>query len=268
MYGLLVYRVCVASFLQTSVPTSQLQISTFVVYCGTRNELNNVCACVCVSVCVRACMRACVRACVFVVYRNVCMYNDAQQNTRPSVTFLIGIESLLEVRAELREANITWFELGLALGLFQHSLKSIQNDDINHSLTETLAAWLQGRDGAAAPTWRAVVKALLSPAMNFYRLALQISNTHPSDCCHFSTLTGCEDPTLQYVDNTKLGKSFSGYSHCFNTGLLLDFCFVTKCMAVQSFISIAISCFSHLADCVKKCHLKATKFNLICFLYR
>ena len=119
--------------------------------------------------------------------------------------------SLLEVRAELREAAPAWFNLGLALGLFQHTLECIQNgDDIGHCLTETLAAWLQGRDGAAAPTWRAVVKALLSPAINFYRLALQISKAHRSSASTYSSsMTGSEVPALQDVDNAKLGKSLS-----------------------------------------------------------
>ena len=119
--------------------------------------------------------------------------------------------SLLEVRKELREAGPAWFNLGLALGLLQHTLESIQDrDDLGHCLTETLAAWLQGRDSAAAPTWRAVVKGLLSPAVNLCRLALQISKAHPSDCS--SSMTGSEDPALQDVDNTKLGKSLSGCS--------------------------------------------------------
>ena len=120
--------------------------------------------------------------------------------------------SLFEVRAELREATLAWFDFGLALGLFQHTLESIQNrDDMGHCLTETLAAWLQGRDGAAAPTWRAVAKALLSPAINFYRLALQISKAHQCSASS-SSMTGSEDPALQDVDNTKLGKSLSGCS--------------------------------------------------------
>ena len=130
----------------------------------------------------------------------------------------LGIKSLLEVRTELREANIVWFDLGLALGLLQHTLKSIQiKDDISHCLTETLAAWLQGRDGAAAPTWRAIVKALLRPDINIYRLALQISNAHQCRDSS-SSVTGSEDPTLHNVDNTKLGKTFSGYPHGYNMG--------------------------------------------------
>ena len=114
--------------------------------------------------------------------------------------------SLLEVKAELREAGPAWFDLGLALGLLQHTLESMQNqDDLGHCLTETLAAWLQGRDGAAAPTWRAVVKALLSPAMNFYRLARQISKAHQCDASSF-LMTASEDPALEDVDKATLGK--------------------------------------------------------------
>ena len=118
--------------------------------------------------------------------------------------------SLLEVRAELREATLLWFDIGLALGLLQHTLESIRaRDDLGYCLTETLAAWLQERDGAAAPTWRAVVKALLSPAVNFYRLALQISKAHQCSTSS-SSISDSEEPALQDVDNTKLGKSLSG----------------------------------------------------------
>ena len=56
------------------------------------------------------------------------------------------------------------------------------------------------------------MKALLSPAINFYRLALQISKAHQySDSS--SSVTGSEDAALQDADNAKLGKPLSGYSH-------------------------------------------------------
>ena len=113
------------------------------------------------------------------------------------------------MRTELREASLAWFNLGLAFGLLQHTLESIH--DIGHCLTETLAAWLQGRDGAAAPTWRAIVEALLSPTINFYRLALQISNSHQSSDSS-SLMAGNEDPALHDIDDDKLGKSFRRYS--------------------------------------------------------
>ena len=125
------------------------------------------------------------------------------------------------MQTELREANIVWFNLGLALGLLHHTLESIRNrDDISHCLTETLAAWLQGRDGAAAPTWRAIVKALLSPAINFYRLALQISSTHQGSDSSTS-IPDSDDTALQDVDNAKLGKPFNGYFHLYEMTLIL-----------------------------------------------
>ena len=85
-------------------------------------------------------------------------------------------------------------------------------------LTETLAAWLQGRDGAAAPTWRAVVKALLSPTINFQRLAQQISTEHQCNDSESSSVTGSEDSALEDVDNTTLGKPLSGYFQCHKYG--------------------------------------------------
>ena len=101
-------------------------------------------------------------------------------------------------------------DLGLALGLLQHTLQSItlqNSEDVGQCLTETLAAWLQGKDGVAAPTWRAIVEALLSPTINFYRLALRIADTrhHGRSDIHSST-TAIKDHTLQYVDDVPLGK--------------------------------------------------------------
>ena len=142
---------------------------------------------------------------------NVCVCDRHLCMCTPSflLKLSLGIESLLEVRTELREASLAWFNLGLALGLLRHTLESTHSHDISHNLSETLAAWLQGRDGVAGPTWRAIVKALLSPAIGFYRLALQISKAH--QCSGSSLMTCNEDPALQDVDNAKLGKPLGGY---------------------------------------------------------
>ena len=122
----------------------------------------------------------------------------------------LGIASLLEVRAELKEAIFFWQELGLAFGLLQNTLELIklQNQkDIGQCLTETLAAWLQGRDSVAAPTQRAIAEVLLRPTFNFYRLALRISDTyHHGRSDSTSPTTGSEDPLLHNVDDTHLGK--------------------------------------------------------------
>ena len=104
-------------------------------------------------------------------------------------------------------------DLGLALGLLQYTLESIklQNPkDVGQCLTETLAAWLQGRDGVAAPTWRAIVEALLSPAINFHRLAVQIaeSDTHQGRSSNSSSNTNLQD-----TDDAHLGKSVDSHTH-------------------------------------------------------
>ena len=104
-------------------------------------------------------------------------------------------------------------DLSLALGLLQHTLQSItpqNSEDVGQCLTETLAAWLQQRDGVATPTWRAIVEVLLRPTFNFYRLALRIADTYcygRSDST--SPTTGSEDPLLHNVDDTHLGKLMS-----------------------------------------------------------
>ena len=114
------------------------------------------------------------------------------------------------MRAELKEATPFWMDFGLALGLHQYTLQSItprNSEDVGQFLTETLAAWLQGKDSVATPTWRAIVEALLSPTINFYRLALRITNTHRHGKSNsYSSTTAIKDHTLQCVDDVPLGK--------------------------------------------------------------
>ena len=122
--------------------------------------------------------------------------SDPREIASPLLLMHVGIASLLDVRVELKEAAPFWMDLGLALGLLQHTLQSINlqnSEDVGQCLTETLAAWLQGKDGVATPTWRAIVEALLSPAINFYRLALQIAATY-----HNGRTTGSVEPDEEH----------------------------------------------------------------------
>ena len=115
------------------------------------------------------------------------------------------------VRTELKEVVPVWFNLGLALGLHQHTLESIQmqyREDVEQCLTESLTAWLQSRDSATAPSWRTVAEALLSPMVNQHRLAVRIADSHGrsgSTSQEPSSITSDGDPVVQDVDDSKLG---------------------------------------------------------------
>ena len=77
-----------------------------------------------------------------------------------------------------------WFELGLALGVFYHTLKTIESNNPNDNftcLTETLKAWLQKVDMVpkrGQPSWRALAQALSSPLVGKYEDANMIRATH------------------------------------------------------------------------------------------
>ena len=115
----------------------------------------------------------------------------------------------MEVRTELKEAVSSWWDLGLALGLLQHTLKSIQmqyRDDVGQCLTETLAAWLHGRDSATVPCWRAMAEALLSISY-LKKLAVRIADSHGMSGSSSSTIVDVES-SLAGVDDVVLGKLY------------------------------------------------------------
>ena len=115
------------------------------------------------------------------------------------------------MRTELKEVVPVWFELGLALGLLKHTLESVRiqyREDVGQCLTEFLAAWLQIRDGATAPSWRTVAKALLNPMVDQHRLAMRIADSHGRSGTTLhepASITGDDDPALQNVEDIKLG---------------------------------------------------------------
>ena len=56
---------------------------------------------------------------------------------------------------------------GHAIGLKKPTLEKIESryQDVDHRVTEVLAAWLEGRDGTPDPNWRELISALRSADM-------------------------------------------------------------------------------------------------------
>ena len=80
--------------------------------------------------------------------------------------------------------HLTWFELGLALGLYYGTLKFIQSEHSNDDkcLTETLAAWLKQKDRVpeqGVPSWNSLTRALAHPLVIQQGLAWEIAMKHP-----------------------------------------------------------------------------------------
>ena len=67
---------------------------------------------------------------------------------------------------------VEWREFGLALKLKENTLDKIRNNchqNVQHCLTEALAAWLKGEDRPCdlpPPHWGEVIDALKSPSVN------------------------------------------------------------------------------------------------------
>ena len=99
------------------------------------------------------------------------------------------MESLADVREEVLTLSHSWFELGLSLGLFYHTLKIIESNNPKDSrtcLTETLKAWLQKVDMVpkrGQPSWRALAQALSSPLVGECEVANRISAAHSMTSC-------------------------------------------------------------------------------------
>ena len=89
--------------------------------------------------------------------------------------------SLMTILESISTLTAEWFNLGIALGLFPDTLREI---DPNHRveartcLTEMVIAWLCMKDNSQ-PSWRSLVSALSSPAMNRIEIAAMIAAEHP-----------------------------------------------------------------------------------------
>ena len=111
---------------------------------------------------------------VYLTYINVICFQSAEDSS------LIDVKSVLLAGGR----HLTWFELGLALGLYYGTLKVIQSEYFNDDqyLTGTLAAWLKQKDRVpkqGVPSWNSLVRALAHPLVSQQGLAWEIAMKHP-----------------------------------------------------------------------------------------
>ena len=83
-----------------------------------------------------------------------------------------------------KRRQLSWFELGLALGLYYGTLKGIQSEysKDDECIGVTLAAWLQQKDRVpelGPPSWHSLTRALAHPLVSQHGLARKIAGKHP-----------------------------------------------------------------------------------------
>ena len=103
--------------------------------------------------------------------------------------YFLDDSSLSTIKSTLlsRGSHFSWFDLGLAMGLYYHTLKVIQTECFNDDdrLRDALAAWLRRKDMVpqqGLPSWRSLTRALSHPLVNQRRLADEIATHHK--VCH------------------------------------------------------------------------------------
>ena len=111
------------------------------------------------------------------MYENIIMFIHVQVLTLmpPPPSICTDIEVLHDMNAAVVTV-VDWRDLGLALGLSPHTLERIAAQyprDPSRCLTEVLAEWLQKR-GRAAPSWRALARALRSSTVQGGEIASRI----------------------------------------------------------------------------------------------
>ena len=88
--------------------------------------------------------------------------------------------SLRTVLDSISTLTAEWFKLGVALGLFPDTLKTIESNhpkDTHRCLTEMVIAWLQMKDNSQ-PSWQSLVSALNSPLVGRVEIATMIAGSH------------------------------------------------------------------------------------------
>ena len=92
-----------------------------------------------------------------------------------------GEDSLRTILDSISTLTADWFDLGVALGLFPHTLREIESNcrgKARRCLTEMVTAWLQMKDNSQ-PSWQALASALSSPYINRIEIATMIASEHP-----------------------------------------------------------------------------------------
>ena len=78
------------------------------------------------------------------------------------VLLYTGINDLFEVKKFVHKI-VNWKNLGLALGLYYHTLQKIEREQhhiVDDCMREMLAAWLQQQDECGTPSWTVLQTAI------------------------------------------------------------------------------------------------------------
>ena len=120
--------------------------------------------------------------------------------------FVVGIESLLEVRTALVSLDPKlWRSLGLCLEVEDPDLLEIASDyegDVSQCLTEVIARWLQS---LSSPSWKSLAVATWNLDN---KLAYTVAQNHQEGRFSRQISLGFiseEDPLLQGIDHDDLG---------------------------------------------------------------
>ena len=97
----------------------------------------------------------------------VCMYTTT------------GIDDLQDICEALKDIGKEWFDLGLALGLRQPTLKKIRDESYytDDRKREMLTQWLNQVDNSN-PSWKSLVDALRNPTVKCEPVASIIEGKH------------------------------------------------------------------------------------------
>ena len=97
-------------------------------------------------------------------------------------------DDLKIVRNELLKAASKWYDLGLELGLSVDYLDTINKDNPQDCLREMLTYWLSCLD--LEPSWKQVITALRSRAVNYPALAEEIEQMWKRELIQSMTFKG------------------------------------------------------------------------------
>ena len=100
-------------------------------------------------------------------------------------------DDVVEILEAILPAQNKAYELGLKLKVPLHDMQAIQKENLQPQdrLCEVIVRFLQGVE--PTPTWRVIVDALRSPAVNLPNLAKQVETAHqlPPNTAAVSTTT-------------------------------------------------------------------------------
>lgn len=117
---------------------------------------------------------------VYSLYTDHFLKNYAGPPTPLFVIYTVKLvhAQLFEVMNLLWKARINWYNLGLALGIDETTLKTIQVDygDVESCFREMLSKWLKMI--SPPPSYEALVKVLVQPPVDCKELASELAKKH------------------------------------------------------------------------------------------